>query len=97
MTSDRGYSEDALAQRSALTVKKVIRDTTQQRNNNNQKRPEDPWSIYNRVNMAVSKAFRVVLLLLLSSVDVQAKIKRVAAGKKYTEHESVHIVVNKIG
>ena len=47
--------------------------------------------------MGVSKAFRVALLLLLSSIDVHAKIKRVAAGKKYAEHESVHIVVNKIG
>ena len=42
------------------------------------------------------------LLLLLALVSspwtaVGAKVKRVRAGKVYSEHDPVHIVVNKVG
>jgi hypothetical protein len=45
---------------------------------------------------------RALLLLLLAAplllVDgAKKRVKRVKAGKKYTEHEEVHIVVNKVG
>ena len=47
--------------------------------------------------MGVSNALRVVLLVLLSLTAVDAKIRRVKAGKRYKEHEAVHVVVNKVG
>jgi hypothetical protein len=44
---------------------------------------------------------RALLLLLLAApllVDgAKTRVKRVKAGKKYTEHGEVHIVVNKVG
>jgi hypothetical protein len=35
--------------------------------------------------------------LLLSLTNVEAKVKRVKAGKRYNEHDPVHLVVNKVG
>jgi hypothetical protein len=53
--------------------------------------------------MGISRAFPVALLLLLlllllvSLCSVTAEIERAAAGTKYAEHQSVHIVVNTVG
>lgn len=41
--------------------------------------------------------FLSLLFLQLTSIGVDAKIKRVKAGKEYKDHEEVHIVVNKVG
>jgi hypothetical protein len=37
------------------------------------------------------------LLWLLLLTGVNGKIKRVKAGQRYTQHDPVHIVVNKVG
>jgi len=43
-------------------------------------------------------AFRLLVALLLLVVSTEAKkVARVKAGRKYNEHEPVHIVVNKVG
>jgi uncharacterized protein (UPF0218 family) len=48
--------------------------------------------------MVELKAFRVILLVLLSALNVaDGKIKRVQAGQHYTDHDAVHVVVNKVG
>jgi Endomembrane protein 70 len=49
-----------------------------------------------------SAMLRALLLVLLFGVPLlvdgaKKRVKRVKAGKKYTEHEEVHIVVNKVG
>lgn len=46
-------------------------------------------------NMAMIKAFS--LFLLLVSVCEGKKVKRVKAGKRYNDHDDVHLVVNKVG
>lgn len=48
--------------------------------------------------MVELKALRVLLLVLLSALNVaDGKIKRVQAGRRYKDHDAVHIVVNKVG
>jgi hypothetical protein len=48
--------------------------------------------------MRGSKHIVAILALLLSACIADAyKIRRVKAGKVYEQHESVHIVVNKVG
>lgn len=49
---------------------------------------------------AFQQVLSSLLLLQLASLaitGVDAKIKRVKAGKVYKDHEEVHIVVNKVG
>jgi uncharacterized protein (UPF0218 family) len=48
--------------------------------------------------MVELKAFGAILLVLLSTLGVvDGKIKRVQAGRRYQDHDAVHIVVNKVG
>jgi uncharacterized protein (UPF0218 family) len=48
--------------------------------------------------MVELKAFGAILLVLLSTLSVvDGKIKRVQAGRRYKDHDAVHIVVNKVG
>jgi fructose-1,6-bisphosphatase/inositol monophosphatase family enzyme len=48
--------------------------------------------------MVELKALGAILLVLLSTLSVaDGKIKRVQAGRRYVDHDAVHIVVNKVG
>jgi hypothetical protein len=48
--------------------------------------------------MVELKAIGAILLVLLSALSVaDGKIKRVQAGRRYKDHDAVHIVVNKVG
>jgi hypothetical protein len=48
--------------------------------------------------MVELKALGAILLVLLSTLSVaDGKIKRVQAGRRYADHDAVHIVVNKVG
>ena len=53
-------------------------------------------SLLNQTNNTM-RAFGAALLSLFSLVSVDARVKRVKAGKIYKEHDPVLIVVNKVG